>query len=57
MRISQEILGWTKVNIRNYKVILGRKRFSQTFSTVAFNREENLIESTYKVPLNLKESN
>ena len=57
MKISQEILGLTKRNMRNYKVILGRKRFSQTFSTVAFNREENLIESTYKVPLNLKDSN
>ena len=57
MRISQEILGRTKVTMRTSKVILGRKRFSQTFSTVAFNREENLIESTYKVPLNLKESN
>ena len=57
MKISQEILGRTKVNMRNYNGILGRKRFRQTFSTVAFNREENLIESTYKVPLNLKESN
>ena len=57
MTISQEILGWTRWNMRNYKVILGSKRFRQTFSTVAFNREENLIESTYKVPLNLKESN
>ena len=43
--------------MRNYKVILGSKRFRQTFSTVAFNREENLIKSTYKVPLNLKDSN
>ena len=57
MKISQEILGLTKRNMRNYNGILGRKRFRQTFSTVAFNREENLIESTYKVPLNLKESN
>ena len=57
MTISQEILGWTRWNMRNYKVILGSKRFRQTFSTVAFNREENLIKSTYKVPLNLKDSN